>query len=508
MLKNKQLLINFIATIISFVINALINFILSSYIVKNVNAEAYGFVQLANTFITYFTVITIAINSMASRFISISYYKEDYDEAKSYYSSTFWANIIIMALALPIIILFIANIESFVKISPELITDVKWLFVFLAGNMYLGLITTNLTVSFYIKNKLHLQAIINAISHILKAVLLYLLYLKFPPYVAFIGLTTFIASAFIQTASLYYKNKLIPEIKIGKCDLKKIKTLLMSGLWNSITRIGNILSDGLDLLITNLFLDATSMGILAIVKTIPNIISNVLNSLVSIFMPSMTKVYATGTSKEFTKETKKAMNFVGIFLNLPIICLIVLGDVLFTLWFPTQDATLLHVLSILAISHWIVIGPVSIVHNVFTVINKIKVNSILVCITGLLNVGIVYVLLKTTSLGLYAIVAVSTSLSIIRNLFYTLIYGAKYIGEKWWTFFPEIFKSLLSIGIDLAIGITLKQIINPASWMDLIIVAAILCLISFVVNCLVSVSNEDKKMYFSKIMNRKGVKNG
>ena len=74
-----MLIVNFVATMIAFLVNALINFFLSSYIVNSVGEEAYGFVQLANTFITYFTVITIAINSMSSRFISIEYYKKKFE---------------------------------------------------------------------------------------------------------------------------------------------------------------------------------------------------------------------------------------------------------------------------------------------------------------------------------------------------------------------------------------------------------------------------------------------
>lgn len=493
MKEKKELMINFIATFLAFFVNALINFFLSSYIVNTVSEEAYGFVQLANTFITYFTVITLAINSMASRFISIEYYKKNIAEAKGYYSATFWSNIIIMAISIPILLIFILNISYFVNISPELVTDVQWLFAFLSGNLLLGLLTTNLSVSYYIQNKLYIQSIINMVSYILKALLLYFLYVVFPPYIAFFGLATLIATTFVQVVSLYYKNKLVPEIKIGKFDCKKAKTLLTSGIWNSITRVGNILSEGLDLFITNLCLDASSMGILAIVKIIPNIISSVLSNLINIFMPSMTRVYAQESKENFVKLIKQSMRFVGMFLNIPIVCVAVLGNVLFQNWFPTQDATFLQILSIISISQWMIVGPVSIMHNIFTVINKIKVNSILVCITGVINVLIVYILLQTTNFGIYAVVGVSSMLSIVRNLLYTLPFGAKYIGIKWWGFFPEIGRSILSVVINVIIGLVLKFVINPQGWISLIISGIILCVICLVINCLVMFPKDEKK---------------
>lgn len=501
MKEKKELLINFICIISAFLVNALINFFLSSYIVNTVSEEAYGFTQLANTFISYFTIITLAINSMASRFISIEYHKKNMEEAKSYYSATFWANLILVLIVTPIIIFLIVNLESFIQISDNLVNDVKILFAFLTGNLLLGLLTTNLSVSYYIKNKLYIQSVINMISYCLKAVLLYVVYIIFPPYIAFVGLAMLLATAFIQGCNLYYKNKLISDIKIGKFEFKKIKILFVSGIWNSITRIGTILSEGLDLLITNLFLDPVSMGILAIVKIIPNVIGSVLNNLVTIFMPSMLKVYAQDTKEKLKKTIKEAMRFVGIFLNIPIICLIVLGDVLFSLWFPTQDANLLLILSIISISHWIVIGPASIIHNVFTVINKIKINSILVCITGVINVLIVYILLKTTNLGIYAVVGVSTFLSIIRNLIYTLPFGAKYLEFDWKVFFPEIFKSLISVIINVVIGYIIKFIFVPSTWFELLLVGVLLCIISFVINCLVSFTKEEIKNLLNKFKN-------
>lgn len=500
MLKNKELMLNFGATALAFLINAIINFILSSYIVSNVSEEAYGFVQFANTFINYFTVITLAINSMSSRFITVEYYKKDINEARDYYSATFWANIILVVISIPILTLLILNLEKWIQISPEIVNDVKLLFSFLAANLLLGLITVNLSVSYYIKNKLYIQSIVNMIGYVLKAALLYILYINFPPYVAFVGIATLIITMFAQSIGLYYKKKLIPEIKIGKFNLNKIKVLITSGIWNSITRIGNILSDGLDLFITNIFLSPAAMGILAIVKIIPNIISSVLSNLVNIFMPNMLRTYAEGTTDEFVKVIKKAMQFVGVFLNIPIICIISLGDVLFSLWFPSQNSVTIHILSILSILQWVIIGPVSIIHNVFTVINKIKTNSLLVCLTGFLNIVVVFILLNITNLGIYAVVSISSLFSILRNLLYTLPFGAKHIGKKWNTFFPEICKSLLSVMLNVGITFILKFIFKPQSWLQLLIIGCIVCMISLVIGIIIMVDKEDKEKILSYIL--------
>ena len=70
-----------IATLIAFAVNMGINFFLSPYIISNVGMDAYGFVTLANNFVMYASLITIALNSMASRFITVELYRNNKEEA-------------------------------------------------------------------------------------------------------------------------------------------------------------------------------------------------------------------------------------------------------------------------------------------------------------------------------------------------------------------------------------------------------------------------------------------
>ena len=48
--------------------------------------------------------------------------------------------------------------------------------------------------------------------------------------------------------------------------MEAVKKLVLSGIWNSINSVGNLLNSGLDLWISNLMLSALEMGNLSIVK--------------------------------------------------------------------------------------------------------------------------------------------------------------------------------------------------------------------------------------------------
>lgn len=75
--EKKQLVVNMAASLVTFAVQVGINFILTPYITTKLGAEAYGFVNLSNTMVNYITILTVAITSMASRFISIALFRDD-----------------------------------------------------------------------------------------------------------------------------------------------------------------------------------------------------------------------------------------------------------------------------------------------------------------------------------------------------------------------------------------------------------------------------------------------
>jgi O-antigen/teichoic acid export membrane protein len=73
--EKKRFAINAFAQIFSFTVSLSITFFLTPYIVSHLGTAAYGFVGLAQNFVSYAQLITIALNSMAGRVISNSYNK-------------------------------------------------------------------------------------------------------------------------------------------------------------------------------------------------------------------------------------------------------------------------------------------------------------------------------------------------------------------------------------------------------------------------------------------------
>ena len=124
-MKNRQLIINMLASLFSFLVTIGINFILSPYIINTVGSEAYGFVGLANNFVSYGQLITLALNSMAGRFITIKIHQGDEESANRYFTSVIIANIFMAITLLFPSIGIILNLNKIINIPQNILLDVK-----------------------------------------------------------------------------------------------------------------------------------------------------------------------------------------------------------------------------------------------------------------------------------------------------------------------------------------------------------------------------------------------
>ena len=118
--RNRQLAVNLTAAGVAFAVNIGINFFLSPYIVRTVGVEAYGFWGLANNFISYASLITIALNSMAGRFLAIEVQRNDWQAANKYFSSIFFANAMAVAIMAIPATLLVLHINKFIRVPGEI----------------------------------------------------------------------------------------------------------------------------------------------------------------------------------------------------------------------------------------------------------------------------------------------------------------------------------------------------------------------------------------------------
>lgn len=490
---NKAVALNMVANIISFTLNLIISFFLTPYITKHVGLEAYGLVGLANSFVGYLTILTSAINSMAGRFIIIELHKGNHDQANVFYTSVLYANTL-FALLLVIPTLFLVFNIDILNVSTNLIFDAQITFALIAVSFAINLIFSQYGIVLYAKNILWKGSFRVIESNIIRLALIFLFFYIFRPQIYYVVLATFISTLYTICFNVYYTETLLPSRKIAKryYSLKALWKLVSSGIWNSITKLSQILLDGLDLLLTNLFINGTITGYISIAKTVPMLYTSVVALLSDSFYPRFLELYSKGNKKELLKEINNSISVLSTISGICLSLLIVYAKDFYFLWVPNTDSLFLRNITYCAVGTVLISGCIYSLFYVFALTNKVKTNSIVLLATSICSVITTFFLLKFTNLGVYAIVGVSSIFGVIRNLTFTPIYAARCLQIRWYSFYPIILKNLTNIALLLLVDNVVKSFVPTNTWGGLVM-NGIICLSIGIIITIFVVLNKNER---------------
>lgn len=502
--KAQQHFVNISASVINMLVTTLISFCLSPYIVKTIGVEANGFVSLANSFITYVTLARTALNSMGSRFLMIAFYNNDEKKVEQYYSSLFYADLILGLVLGAVGGFCVWHLEYILDIPSELIGDVKTLFALLFVNFVIATIITVWNTPTYIKNKLYLDSVTSALNALIRFVVIVGLFACLTPSIYFVGVGTLIGGLFGYTLRYFYKKYLFPDLKAKTDNFSwdAIWELLSSGVWNSVSSLGSVLTSSLDLLVANLFVGAMAMGVLSVAKTMPVFVSSLISTIAAVFTPSLIIDYSQGDKDGIVNTIRQSSKLISVICSLPLGFLIVYGKEFYSLWQPSQDAQLLHILSIITIFGRVFFIGTEPLFNVFTVANKVKQNSLVTIANGLISILLTYLLVRYTSLGVFAIAGVSVVCCFVKNIVFVIPYSAKYLGLKKTEFFNTVFYSVICCALLCAWGALEKIVFRGETWFGLILACGVFAIVGFVITSLVVLGKEERRVLLERVKNK------
>ncbi|MBR3976868.1 MAG: oligosaccharide flippase family protein [Bacteroidaceae bacterium] len=502
---NKQLARNMIFNTLSFGMNFAISFFLAPYLVKEVGREAYGFIPLIGNMIGYTSVITTAIGSMAGRFITMKIYQNDHEGASTYYNSVLVANLVLSAFFTVLAVVALCYLPYILNIPNHLLTEVRLMFAITALSMLLGLSTGILGCGAIIKNRMDVSTSRGMIQNFVRVALTLLLFICFKPSVVYISFAALI-SAFIGVYyNFSFKRRFLPEISFKPkkyFSWDKLKEVTLSGIWNSINQLSNLLLYQIDLLITNIFISAAATGEFSLSKATPTLILTFLATLSGSFYPKFNILYAEGKKEELNALVQKSIKIVGLFVSIAIGVLIVFSDSFYQLWLPGENAEKLQWLTIITVTPMIFGGSINPVFGLFATANRLKVPSLVLLFAGIANTLVILILLNTTNLGIWAIAITSAVQGALRNALFSPIYGAKCIGQKWYTFFPYMFKAICALTFAVTVGIGVKSTFQINGWFSFFGIIALVATVSLIINLFV-VFNKSDRSYLKYIINNK-----
>lgn len=499
--NNRQFAVNTIATALNLVIQFGINFFLTSYLVRTVGSTAFGFWGLANSFVNYALIITTALNSMAARYIGIDYHRGNMRHACGYFSSVFVADLLFALIILLPSCFAIFYIDKLITVPADILLDVKTLFYIVFANMCCNVIFAVFGCAFVIKNRLDILSTLNIISSVMKASILVVLYWKFKPSIVYLGTATLCASIFIAVCSVIFTKRITPELRLrySYSSLKSVKTIVSSGVWNSLNQLSVVLLHGLDLLIANVLVSATAMGLLSVANLIPGVIGTCIFTLANVFTPRFLELYSLEKYTEMFHDLRNSIKFLTVITCLPISFLVAFGCPFYQLWTPDTDVKTVYNLSLIVALPLFSGGAISSTNYLYTVADKVRWQAIALLVTGVLNVVIVYVILKTTNLGVYAIVMVSAIIGFIRNFFFNAPLGAYCAKQKLTALWPDLLVSYVCLAFCCIFGLLINHFVNLNTWVKLVFIGGGSTLLSSLIIAHFLLSYSQRVWLFNRI---------
>lgn len=486
---------NVASAIITLGVQMAVSFFLSGFLVATLGEEANGFTQLANNFVSYASLVTLAFNSMGQRFISTAYHKGELDKAGSYYSTLFVCDIVLCVVFLPVAALVVGNLGSIVEMGNANLPDVQMLFAFVFANFGANLFVSLLCSAMFVTNKVYFQNAVNLARNVLNACVLLFLYGMLEPRVHYVSLVSLSLTIVSIPVCAAIKSRLLPEVRFSfrAFSAAAVRSLTSSGIWNTVNQCGNMLMTGLDLLLANWFVGAGPMGVLSVAKTMPNAIITLASTLNSNLEPELVIAYAKGGAEGIIGKLRFDIRLSNLIVSVPIAVFCALSISFYKLWMPSLDAIELAALSLLTIMAYIPWAGLQVLYNVFTATNHLKVNSVAFAAGSALNVVFVLALLSFTDLGVYVIAGTSSAITIVRNLIVTVPYIAGLLGVRKRDLYCETVLSIACFALVTAGAWTVGALLGTEGWPGLVGSIVLSCLVGWFVVFLISFGRFGRK---------------
>ncbi len=500
-MRRRQAMLNIGANLISVIISLVISFLLTPFIVTNIGKEAYSFVPISNNFTAYMTILTIALTSMTSRFVTLKVHRNEMVLANEYLSTSFFVNLIVAVFCSVICIFIVVFLNKLINIPANIFNDIRLLFIIIFATFLVNISTTTFGVAAFCKNRLEVTSVISIVASLIRVVVILVLFRYFDPKVYYVGVSVFVVVAFTAVFNYITAKKIMPELKtsIKYFRPKIVWELFTSGMWNSFNQLSLVLLTGVDLLIANIMLGASAAAMLAIAKTAPMALQILIGVIPTTFSPYLTILFAKDSRDLFIKELMYTLKFTSIFSGTAIAIFIALSAHFFRLWVPSLASSELTILALLTMVSLIASFSIMPLFYIFTITNKLKWPSIVVFLEGMANIAIVFLLIKTTNFGLFAIAGISSFLELFRCLVFVPIYAAYCLKENRFLFYNSIVKSLIYIATLLFVFSGISIITPNQTWGSLLISISLMGISGLLIGVFFVLDKEDRMKMLTKL---------
>jgi len=474
-MSHRRFSINLVTNILNFGFNILIGIWLTPYLIRHLGIGAYGLIPLATTVTTYLAIFTLALNSAVGRFMTIALEQNEHAEANRIFNTSFWGSAGILILLLGPCIWLSLHAGWFFKVPTGSENDFAWLFLTVIGVFFLTTLSSAFSITAFCRNRFDLSNWVNILSAIVRVAIIVVLFSSGTPRVWHVGFALFIATGVTGIGAILIWRYLTPtlEIKLSWFSRASLRAMTGMGSWIVINTVGSILYLSIDLLVINQMLGSDATGKYGAVMTWSALLRNFAGVIAGVFGPTIITLYSRNDLSGLVQYSRQAIKFLGLVIAIPIGLICGLSKPLLLLWLGASFSYLAPLMSLMTF-HLCVNLAILPLFNIQVATNRVRIPGIVTCVMGLMNLALAVILVGTAGWGMYGVAAAGAIMLTAKNLVFTPVYAAKFLGLKWTSFYHETIP-VIAFTMGLAIlGWLITGWLGISSWFKLIAAGTIL----------------------------------
>jgi membrane protein EpsK len=437
--RRGRAIVNVVANSANFAVNVLIGLWLTPYIIRHLGVIAYGFVPLATSLVTYLDVITISLNAVVGRFLTVAVEQQRSRYASQLFSTSVLANTgIVMVLWLPALLL-IAHVDRLIHVPPEYVPDVQRLFLCAVGVFTLNAVGNTFQAATFCMSRFDLRnaaAIAGAATRVGVIVTAFALV---GPHLWHVGLGIGGDALVVFIGAVVIHRYLLPTLRLRPADFSwlALKQLVSAGVWLMLGRLGGILSVQLDALIVNLVLGAKAGGQYGALLPWPMMLRALAGVISTGLAPNIVYLHAHGRRDEMVLYVRRSVKMLGLIIALPTGVICGLAPPLLHTWLGAEFVPLAPLMVLMAV-HLCVNLSLWPLFELMVATNDVQVPGLTTIGLGVLNVGLAVLLAgPPVHLGMYGVALAGGLMLTVRSLVFGL-YAAQLVQGRPGLFFREL----------------------------------------------------------------------
>lgn len=464
--SRRRFALNAGSNVLYVTLNAVVSLWLTPYLVKHLGVAVYGLVPLANSVVSYMTLLTQGLNTATGRFLTIEVVRGDNRAANRTFNTALFGMTSISVIVIPLVVAIAIVAPVVFKVPADHEGDARWLFFLVGSGFVVGVIGSCFSVSAYALNRFDLSNLILIVQMFVRVLMVIAFFCILSPQVWQVGGATLAGALVGFGFQVLVWRILTPQLHIqaAEFDRSMLPKLVDMAGWVTLNTLGALLFLQIDLIVVNAVFGAEMTGYYGALLQFSVLLRALATALAGVLSPHMTARYTQGDVWGMVRVSRQAIKLLGLAVALPVGLLCGLAQPFLGIWLGPSFQSL-DVLLVVMLGHLCVNLAVVPLFSVQIAANRVRWPGILTAVLGLANLGLALAWAKWGGIGVIGVAAAGALVLTAKNLVYTPLYCAKITDQPWWTFLPSIgYGAAVALGVAFVAQLLFRWV-QPSDWL-------------------------------------------